>query len=382
MYVANSRVLVIYPESLTILQHSENYVGRPLDSEQEADGAERLDEEDIQDEMTQEDELLATATSQIHLYEAIVRIEEQEVEVFGRGADEEPAVFESRIENVRIVQQYIQAISSATLEHDTLNREVIYRLRNPIKHEVDISDPDLRLSLDLFLACSHALEATYNSACTAIRRRFPDTDMLSHHLAKKAVETISSVVSVVDDMCINSCQAFTGPLANNTTCSECGEACYHESPGKSRQQVCTIPLGPQIQALRRSKTGALSMHFRDRKTREILERLDAGKDPLYDDIFSGSDFLDFAERVQLGPNDTTLTFSLDGAQLYQNKKSDTWIGVWIINNYDPTTHYKKKHILPALVIPGPNKPKNIDSFTYRSFYHLSALQHENDWKGL
>jgi hypothetical protein len=216
-------------------------------------------------------------------------------------------------------------------------------------------------------------------------RRFPDTDMLSHYLAKKAVETISGVVSVVDDMCINSCQAFTGPLAKNTTCSECGEARHQDAPGKQpkpRQQVCTIPLGPQIQALRRSKTGALSMLFRDRKIREIMERLNASEDPLYDDIFSGSDFLNFAERVQLGPNDTTITFSLDGTQLYQNKKSDTWIGVWIINDYDPTTRYKNKHILPALVIPGPNKPKNIDSFTYRSFYHLSALQHENDWKGL
>ena len=79
------------------------------------------------------------------------------------------------------------------------------------------------------------------------------------------------------------------------------------------------------------------MLFRDRKTREILECLNASEDPLYNDIFSGSDFLNFAECVQLGPNDTTITFSLDGAQLYQNKKSDTWIGVWIINNYDPTT---------------------------------------------
>jgi hypothetical protein len=166
------------------------------------------------------------------------------------------------------------------------------------------------------------------------------------------------------------------------TCSECGEKRYVDSPpGKPlqpRQQACTIPLGPQIQALRRARNNALAMRYRDQKTKAILQsdRL------VYDDIFSGSDFLDFANCVQLGLHDTTVSFSLDGAQLYQNKKSDTWIAVWIINDYDPSTRYKKKHVLPALVIPGPNKPKNIDSFIFRGFHHLSALQRENEGKGI
>ncbi|KAJ3812864.1 hypothetical protein F5876DRAFT_74456 [Lentinula aff. lateritia] len=34
------------------------------------------------------------------------------------------------------------------------------------------------------------------------------------------------------------------------------------------------------------------------------------------------------------------------------------------------------------IIPGPNKPKIIDSFTFRSLQHLSALQKENNGKGL
>jgi len=59
-----------------------------------------------------------------------------------------------------------------------------------------------------------------------------------------------------------------------------------------------------------------------------------------------------------------------------------WIAIWVINDYDPATRYKKKHILPALVIPGPNKPKNFDSFLFRSLHHLSALQQENDGRGI
>jgi len=103
----------------------------------------------------------------------------------------------------------------------------------------------------------------------------------------------------------------------------CGEPRYDTIAGKQRprQQACTIPLGPQIQALRRSEDNALAMRYRDQKTRDIL---DSESDNLiYEDIFSGSDFLEFAERVELGPNNTTVSLSLDGAQLYQNKKSDT-----------------------------------------------------------
>lgn len=38
--------------------------------------------------------------------------------------------------------------------------------------------------------------------------------------------------------------------------------------------------------------------------------------------------------------------------------------------------YKKKYVLPGVVIPGPNKPKNIDSFLFPGFHHVAALQHE------
>ena len=373
-----------------------NFDEEIIDSESQEDSGLDGDDADADKDDTdeEEDRLLAAMATQMHLrFAAVVQAEEEEVGVFEGGVDENPLgggadefVVESHIENVRIAQQYIEGISSATLDDGILDEDVVDRLRNPLEGNVDLSDPDIRLSLDIFLGCSHASEATYNSICDAIRRRFPDTEILSHYLAKKTLERLTGVVSVLDDMCVNSCQAFTGPLADRTTCSECGEARYHDAaPGKqpkARQQICTIPLGPQIQALRRSRTGATAMQYREHKTQEILEHLDSGQDPIYDDIFSGTAFLDFADRVQLGPHDTTVTFSLDGAQLYQNKKSDTWIAIWIINDYDPNTRYKKKHILPALVIPGPNKPKNIDSFVYRSFHHLSALQHDNEGNGL
>jgi hypothetical protein len=47
----------------------------------------------------------------------------------------------------------------------------------------------------------------------------------------------------------------------------------------------------------------------------------------------------------------------------------------------PEIRYKKDHVLPGGFIPGPNKPKNLDSFIFPGLHHLSALQREglNIW---
>ena len=295
----------------------------------------------------------------------------------------------SRIENIRFTQHLIQEIDAATLDNDKLNPDVVNELRNPDTEPICISDPDIRLSLDLFMDCDNASEATYAAVRTSILRRFPEANILSHYSAAKLVSRISGVCSIPDDMCINSCTAFVGPLSDAEECPECGEVRYNPeklAAGKKvpRQQACTIPLGPQLQALRRSQESAAALSYRDRKTKEIIEAYHSTQaaDRIYDDIFCGSDVRDLLRNLSLTVDDITVSFSLDGAQLYQNKKSDTWIAIWIINDYDPKMRYKRKHILPALVIPGPNKPKNLDSFLFRAFYHLAALQHENNGAGM
>ena len=127
------------------------------------------------------------------------------------------------------------------------------------------------------------------------------------------------------------------------------------------------------------------MRYRDRKTTEVIEALNAAQSSnklIYDDVFCGQDYLDLAEKLSLTEDDTTVILSIDGARLYQNKKSDTWIAIWIMLDYNPNTRYLKKRFLPATIIPGPNKPKNIDSLLFHSIQHLLALQHENGGMGM
>jgi hypothetical protein len=112
------------------------------------------------------------------------------------------------------------------------------------------------------------------------------------------------------------------------------------------------------------------MSYLGQKMQEVEEMLDNlqtedGADVVYDDILCGSEMQDLAKHINITAHDTVISSSLDGAQLYQNRKSDTWISIWILHNFSPTHRYWKGHIFPGTIIPGPNKPKNIDSFLFR-----------------
>ena len=94
------------------------------------------------------------------------------------------------------------------------------------------------------------------------------------------------------------------------------------------------------------------------------------------DVYCSQDYVDAVRDGQISQSDTVLMLSLDGAQLYSHKASDVWIGIWVNLDLPPELRYKKRFVTPAFVIPGPNKPKNLDSFLYTSLHHIAALQHD------
>jgi len=69
-----------------------------------------------------------------------------------------------------------------------------------------------------------------------------------------------------------------------------------------------------------------------------------------------------------------LVLSMDGAQLYRNKESDTWFGVATLIDLAPEIRHAREMVLPLFIIGGPNAPKNYDSFLFPTFAHLSACQ--------
>jgi len=90
------------------------------------------------------------------------------------------------------------------------------------------------------------------------------------------------------------------------------------------------------------------MCYLDQKLTQVAEMLNglqakgSAADMVYNNIFSGSDLQDLIERLEITGDDAIISLSLNGAQLYQNKKSDTWISIWILNNFSPNQRYQKK----------------------------------------
>jgi hypothetical protein len=291
----------------------------------------------------------------------------------------------AQLDDLKLSMNFVRFLQNASLDdREILDEETVGRIRNPPEELPDISDPDLRLSLDLFLSVSNSSQETYNSVKKAILRRFPDIKMLSHEQVKSRVAQLSGVVPVTSDMCPNSCLSYVGPLAHLDTCSMCGEPRYDpiqlatNNKKIPRQRFDTIPIGPQLQALWRDPVSATNLQYRRNRTCEILEELkrNGGRMSCYEDLLHGSDYLHAVGDGRIKEGDMVLMLSLDGAQLYRNKASDCWMYIWVIFDHSPDVRYKKRYVLPGAFIPGPNKPKNFDSFLYPGFHHLAALQKE------
>ncbi|KAJ3545130.1 hypothetical protein NMY22_g2553 [Coprinellus aureogranulatus] len=304
----------------------------------------------------------------------------------GREIREEVDIAPSMIEAIETTRAFINEIRAANLDNGKLNKASVEALKNPVE-ELDELAPAERLHLKLYMSHLKTSQEVYNETAEAINEYSPDANVPSFKQMENRVRNITGITTITDDMCPNSCLAFTGPFTNHSACPMCGAERYLEtSTGKRvpRKSMTTLPLGMHLAALKKDPQSCKDLLHGFQETERILEEREEQepKDYVYNDIFSGSDFQEFAERVELTEDDFVVGLSLDGAQLYQNKTSDTWIGVWTVYNYSPKQRYKRKHILPAFIVPGPNKPKNIDSLTFRSLHHLSALQRHDDGAGI
>ena len=292
------------------------------------------------------------------------------------------SIFENTcLEDLLTSIEFIRALQSASHDdtHCKMDQNAIQRLRNPPTTPFDISSlPDLRLGLDLFLANTNSSIESFNANRDAILRRHPIDHVPSYEQMKRHISDITGVGSVVHPMCKNSCLAFTGPFTNLDRCPKCNEFKLCPLTKKPQQEFHTILLGPVLQALWRDASSAKKFYYRRWKTWEIIHELQTNSGNLssYDDFYSGSDYLESVRSGKIQDNDIVLMLSIDGAQLYAHKASDCWIYLWVIMDLSPDEQYKKRHVLPGGFIPGPNKPKNIDSFLFPGLHHVCALQSE------
>ena len=269
----------------------------------------------------------------------------------------------------------------ASLDNGDLPDHVVKHLREPLVGVPDLAnDRALAFSLEYYLRLDYSANVVYNSARILVKKYF-NIDMLSLDQVKRKAEELTGIIPIYTDMCINTCAAFSGPFARLDACPLCSEPRFdnRDEQRVPRKQCVTIPVGPQIQAAYRSRESAQAMRYRGDLTKKILSNLHNIPDfelSTYSDYIHSSQYLYACDREDVTENDTVLLFSIDGAQLYRMKESDCWIYIWVILDRHPSNRYKNKHILIGGVVPGPRKPKNIESFLFPGFHHVAALMKE------
>jgi hypothetical protein len=230
-------------------------------------------------------------------------------------------------------------------------------------------DTDLQLVLELYLL--NPSEATYKANCTAFLHHSPHVDLLLYYRTTHLVSEITGIELVVHHMCMNSCITYTSPFLNLKACPMCSEPQYNQfklqlSGGKEQiahQKFHTIPLGPQLQMLYREPESTPHAHYLHKERECVL--LDINRNGCldrYSNILHGTELIEAFWDECIGEDDIVLMFSIDGAQLYVMKASACWIYIWVMLNLASERQYKKKHVLIGGFIPGPNNPKNLNSF--------------------
>jgi hypothetical protein len=273
----------------------------------------------------------------------------------------------------------IQTLKNATLEESGMAPEDIDQLRDPESAHgaLDLLDTHLVKALRHFNFSSDTSRNHYETIRKVNMAAYPGNKFLSFDQAKRTLKEIAGVVHIRHDMCPSSCAAFTGTYSSLDACPYCNAPRY-DANGRPRRQFTTIPIGPVLQAFYGSPQTAAEMHYLEKRLTEISEylRTHDGQMEYYDDTVCSYDLLQAWASGQFTKDDITLQLSIDGAQLYRDKASDCWMFIWIIHNFRPGLRYTKSFVIPGSFVPGPNKPRDIDSYLFPSLYHVAAIQRE------
>jgi hypothetical protein len=169
----------------------------------------------------------------------------------------------AQLDEMKTTLAFIEALRFASLNDPcaNLDNNVLGRLQNPPMEPVDIRDDDILTGLDLFLGTINFPQDAYINSREVMMRRHPKEKIPSFDQIKRIVAEITGVVPIVHHMCANSCIAYTGPFSELDKCPYCDEDRYDSKTNAAKQELHTIPLGPQLQSLFRDPKGAESMSY-------------------------------------------------------------------------------------------------------------------------
>jgi hypothetical protein len=194
-----------------------------------------------------------------------------------------------------------------------------------------------------------------------------------YHAIKTLKDLVSFDASYVD-ICINSCCAFTGIFNSHTSCPYCREERYQTSaknPKKSRKRAPYFSLIDRFRIQYSCEERSQEMRYRSKyvTTSEYIEANEIG------DIFDGELYKHMVQRGFFqDERDIALLATADGYQLFRQKTEENWIIMFINGNLPPDQRVKKENMLIAAMFPGPQAPKDFNSFMRPIIDELKLLE--------
>src|SRR3954467_747258 len=201
------------------------------------------------------------------------------------------------------------------------------------------------------------LKSLYNfteSAYDDIMKIFT-TNNISLYKVKKYLKEITGLVPVFYDMCENSCICYTGQYESYQNCPIC-DSTRLDAKGKAKKVMPYLSIKDR-----------LNIQFNDEnRARELLYRheyITNKEDNDLDEIFDGKIYKELVdENLFNDKRDVAFIASCDGYQIFKQKTDDCWLFLLINNNLDPSLRVKKENLIIPFLIPGPNQPKDFNTF--------------------
>jgi len=178
------------------------------------------------------------------------------------------------------------------------------------------------------------------------------------------------------DCCVNSCVAFTGENTNKDRCPTCNEERY--KVGKNREKLSE----GRKKAAYWSVINSLQMQYNDKKRAQLLryrnEYINTDEYSAENKIGDVFDGLCYKNLTRAGfftnRRDVALLGSMDGFQLFRQKRDDCWVVLLINANLPPEIRVERENLIIAAMFPGPKAPMDFNLFLRPLVNELKQLQ--------
>ena len=200
------------------------------------------------------------------------------------------------------------------------------------------------------------------------------------YLMKKRLGELSELMVESYDCCVRSCAAFTGPRAKLKECPRCRKPRYRQN-GKPMKTYRSLPLIPQLVAFFLNREVNKRMRYRsDGHPKSKANGMDQ-----ITDVFDGSHYRGLLEKEvtinghSLGHNyfsddrDIALGLATDGVNPWRRRKSTFWPILLYNYNLPPEERFHDDNAICIGEVPGPEKPKDMDSFLFPTTQELLKL---------